>query len=175
MLLLNIFITVGSVIICCILSLLHLPGMELFDITPNWLLIWLITWSVKRSIWHSAIAGVALGWIYDGLTTHHPSHVLSLVIVGVFTASLNKERYIGEDFVSMALIVFLMAILAETILALQYIWLQIRSFSDIWQDYLRISAISALITSLWTPAIYIPLSSWWNLQLKLNASTPNRN
>jgi rod shape-determining protein MreD len=168
MFLLNILITVGSVIICCLLSLLHLPGMELLGVTPNWLLIWIVTWSVKRSIWESAIAAVALGWIYDGLTINHPSHVLSLVVVGVITASFHKERYTGEDFVSIALIVFIMTIMAETILALQYLWLQIRPFADLWQDYLRISAISAVITSLWTPAIYIPLHSWWNFQLKFN-------
>jgi rod shape-determining protein MreD len=168
MFLLNIVITVASVIFCCLLSLLHLPGMELLGVTPNWLLIWIVTWSIKRSIWYAAIASVALGWIYDGLTVNSPSHVLSLVVVGVITASLNKERYTEEDFVSIALIVFIMTIMAETILALQYLWLQIRSFTDIWQDYLRISATSAVITSLWTPAIYIPLHSWWNVQLKFN-------
>jgi rod shape-determining protein MreD len=171
---LNTLIIVGSVIACCILSLLHLPGMDLLGVSPNWLLIWVITWSVKRSVWQSAIAGVALGWIYDGLTANYPSHVLSLVTVGVITASLNKERYIGEDFVSMALIVFVMAIMAETILALQYIWLQVRSFGDIWASYLQITATSAVITSLWTPAIYVPLNSWWSFQSKLNESISSK-
>jgi rod shape-determining protein MreD len=165
---LNTLIIVGSVIICCLLSLLHLPGMDLLGVSPNWLLIWIIAWSVKRSVWQAAISGVALGWIYDGLTANHPSHVLSLVTVGVITASLNKERYIGEDFISMALIVFVMTIMAETIIALQYIWLQIRSFADIWQNYLQIATTSAVITSLWTPAIYVPLNRWWSFQLKLN-------
>ncbi|WP_246141526.1 rod shape-determining protein MreD [Hyella patelloides] len=160
---LNALVIVSSVILCCLLYLLRLPGMELLGITPNWLLIWLIAWSVKRSIWQAAIAGVALGWIYDGLSVGNPSHVLSLVTVGVITASLNKERYLGEDFVSMALIVFVMAIMAETIFALQYVWLQIRSFSDVWQDYLRITTTSAVITSLWTPAIYAPLNRWWEM------------
>ena len=163
MLFLNTIVIVASVFACCLLSLLRLPGMELLGVTPNWLLIWVIAWSVKRSVWQAAIAGIALGWIYDGLTVAHPSHVLSLVTVGVITASFNKERYIGEDFVSVALIVFVMAIMMQTILALQYLWLQIRPFSDIWQDYLRITMTSAVITSLWTPAIYLPLNRWWKI------------
>ena len=164
MFLLNILIIVGSVFACCILYLMRLPGMELLGIAPNWFLIWTISWSVKRSIWQAAIAGIALGWIYDGLTVGEPSHAFSLVTVGVITASLNKDRYVGEDFVSMALIVFLMAIVGETIFALQYVWLQIRPFADLWQDYLRITITSATITSLWTPAVYIPLNRWWQMR-----------
>ena len=163
MFLLNNLVIVVSVAVCCILSLLRLPGMELLGMSPNWLLIWLIAWSVKRSIWQSAIAGVALGWIYDGLTVSNPSHVFSLVTVGVITASFNKERYIGEDFISMALIVFVMAIIAETIFALQYVWLQIRPLADVWQDYVRITVTSAVITSLWTPVVYVPLNRWWEM------------
>lgn len=160
---LNILVIIFSVLGCCILSLLHLPGTELLGVSPNWFLIWLIAWSVKRSVWQAAIAGVALGWIYDGLSVGNSSYVFSLVTVGVITASLNKERYIGEDFVSIALIVFVMTIMAQTILALQSLWLQIRPVTDIWQDYLRISITSAVITSLWTPAIYLPLNRWWEI------------
>lgn len=160
---LNILVIAFSVLGCCILSLLHLPGTELLGVSPNWFLIWVIAWSVKRSVWQGAIAGVALGWIYDGLSIGNPSHVFSLVTVGVITASLNKERYIGEDFVSMALIVFAMAIMAQTIFALQCLWLQIRPINDLWQDYLRITITSAVITSLWTPAIYLPLNRWWEI------------
>ena len=161
MFLLNALVIAISVAICCLLYLLRLPGMELLGVTPNWLLIWLITWSVKHSVTESALAAVALGWIYDGLTVGHPSHVLSFVIVGVITANFHKERYIEEDFVSIALIVFAMAIMAETVLALQYLLLQIRSPGDIVQDYWRIAITSAVITSLWTPAVYLPLNRWW--------------
>lgn len=163
MFLLNALVITISVVICCLLYLLRLPGMELLGITPNWLLILLITWSVKHSIIESAIAGVALAWIYDGLTIGYPSHVLSFVIVGVITANFHKERYIEEDFISIALIVFAMAIVAETVLAFQYLLLQMRSPADILQDYWRIAITSAVITSLWTPAIYLPLNRWWKI------------
>ena len=163
MFLLNTLVIIFSVAICCLLSLVRLPGMELLGISPNWFLIWLIAWSVKRSIWEAAIAGIALGWIYDGLTAGNPSHVFSLVTVGVVTASIHKERYIGEDFVSMALIVFVMAIMTETLFALQCVWLHIRPINDIWQDYLRITMTSAVINSFWTPAISVPLSRWWKM------------
>ena len=160
---LNTLVVIFSVWGCCILSLLHLPGTELLGVSPNWLLIWVIAWSAKRSVWQAAIAGITLGWIYDGLSVGQPSHVFGLVTVGVITASLNKDRYIGEDFISIALIVFVMTIMAQTIFALQLAWLQIRPFTELWQDYLRITIASAVITSLWTPAIYLPLNRWWEL------------
>lgn len=151
---------------CAMLMLLDIPGLELLGISPNWLLIWVVAWSVKRSIWQAAIAGIAVGWIYDAIVVSNPSHVLSLVVVGVITASLNKQKYLGEDFISAALIVFLMTLIAETIFAFQYISYNSASFSTIWQDYQRITLTSAIITSLWSPAIYFPLNRWWQ-QIKI--------
>ncbi|MDJ0903143.1 MAG: rod shape-determining protein MreD [Xenococcus sp. MO_188.B8] len=157
----NTFIILSSVTLCSMLMLLNFPGMAILGITPNWLLILVIVWSVKRPIWQAAIAGISLGLIYDGITISTPSHILSLVIVGVITASLNKQKYLGEDLVSVALIAFFMAIIAETIVALQYIWEQILPVDQIWQDYQRGMIISALINSLWTPAVYFPFNKYW--------------
>jgi rod shape-determining protein MreD len=159
--LLNILIIVTSVWLCSILVLLHLPGMELLGISPNWFLIWLVAWSIKRQVWQAAIAGLALGLVYDGMTTAEPSHILSFIVVGVLTTKLNKQRYLGEDLISVALIVFFMAIIAETLLAIQSIWQSTLSLSDIWQNYQRIALVSAVLTSLWTPALYFPLGKWW--------------
>lgn len=142
--------------------MLRLPGMELLGISPNWLLIWVVAWSVKRTVWHGAVAGVALGYIYDGLSTASPSHIFSLFSVGVLTASLQKQKYIGEDFISVALIVFFMTIVAETTFAVQYLWLKIAPLSQIWQQYQRIAIASAIINSLWSPAFYYPCDRWWS-------------
>lgn len=158
----NIVFTTASVAICCFLMLLRLPGMELLGMSPNWLLIWVVAWSMKRSVWQGAIAGIALGYIYDGLSVASPSHILSLFSVGVLTASLQKQKYIGEDFISVALIVFLMTIVAETTFAIQYIGQEIAPIGQIWQQYQRITIISAIINSLWSPAFYYPCDRWWS-------------
>ena len=157
----NIFILLSSVAICSLLLLLNFPGMEILGISPNWILILLIVWSVKRPIWQAAIAGISLGLIYDGITVSTPSHIISLVTVGVITASLNKQKYLGEDIISVVLIAFFMAVLAETITALQYIWEQLLPASEIWQEYQQVVIISALINSLWTPAVYLPFNKYW--------------
>ncbi|GAB4243805.1 MAG: rod shape-determining protein MreD [Stanieria sp.] len=159
--LLNGLIICTSVWLCSVLVLLHLPGMELLEVSPNWFLIWLVAWSVKRQVWQAATAGLALGLIYDGMTTSEPSHILSFILVSVLTTKLNKQRYIGEDFISVALIVFFMAIMAETVLAIQSIWQSTLSFGVIWQNYRRIAIISAVLSSLWAPALYFPLERWW--------------
>ncbi|ELS01572.1 rod shape-determining protein MreD [Xenococcus sp. PCC 7305] len=164
----NIFIILSSVTFCSLLLLLDFPGIEILGISPNWILILVIVWSVKRPIWQAAIAGISLGLIYDGITVAPPSHILSLVTVGVIAASFNKQKYIGEDLISVVIITFFLAILAETIVALQYIWEQMLPVSQIWQDYQKIVIISALINSLWTPAIYFPLNKYWKKSKLIN-------
>ena len=136
--------------------------MELLGITPNWFLIWLITWSVKRNLWPSVTAAIVLGLLQDSLTEIYPSHILSLVTVAILTAKTYKQKYIKEDIISMMLIVFGMAIISETITALQYSIKAYQPLLDIWINYQKISLCSAIISSLWTPFIYYPLNYWWN-------------
>ena len=169
--LLNTGVTVGSVLICLMLLPSRIPGMEILGVGPHWLLIWVVTWSVKRTMWQGAIAGLVLGLLQDAMTSPHPTHVLSLVVVGVLTARLQKQRYLQEDIVSVALIVFAMAVIAETVLALQISLDQLLSadslypaLSKIWLYHQRIALSSAILSSLWAPAIYYPLNRWWDYQ-----------
>lgn len=154
-------VTAASVILCLIVLPARLPGMELLGIAPNWLLIWVVAWSLKRTVLQGALAGLALGLIQDGMTSPHPSHVLSLAIVGILTGRIQKERYIQEDFISVALIVFGMAVVGETITAIQYSLLGDRNLAEIWTDHQRIALSSAILSSLWAPVVYYPLNRWW--------------
>ncbi|MEO1134693.1 MAG: rod shape-determining protein MreD [Cyanobacteria bacterium J06639_1] len=159
--------TVLSAIACVLGSWVHLPGMVLAGVTVNWPAIWMVAWSVNRPAWQGAIAGVALGLVQDSLTHSQPTHALSLALVGFLTARLHKERFVREDFVSVALIVFGMTAIAETVMALQWTWLLMaqetsqmfwRSLGGIWQNYRAIVLSSAILSSLWTPALSIPLN-----------------
>lgn len=168
---LNWTVTVGSVLICLLLLPSRLPGMELLAVGPNWLLVWVVAWSVKRTALQGAIAGLALGFIQDGMTSPNPTHAISLAIVGVLTARIQKQRYIREDFISIALIVFGMAVLAETIIAIQFSWQAFvsspttinRNLGEIWSYHQQIALSSAILSSLWAPALYYPLNRWWEL------------
>ena len=152
---------VGSVTLCLLLLPTRLPGMELLGIGPNWLLIWVVVWSIKRTPVQGAIAGTALGLVQDGMTSVYPSHIFSLVLVGMLTALMQKQRYIQEDFISVALIVFGMALLAETAIAIQYCFQGTREMGEVWADYQRIALASAILSSLWAPVLYYPLNRWW--------------
>lgn len=163
----NILIIIISILVCSILMLVRLPGMELIGIGPNWILIWMVTWSIKRNVWQSLIAGISLGLIQDGMTSAYPSHILGFVLVGVIVAQLQKQSFIQEDFISVALIVFVMVIVSETVLALQYFLHEVRQVSAIWSNYQRITITSAIISSLWSPIIYLPLNLWWQKLKKL--------
>ncbi|MEC4803047.1 MAG: rod shape-determining protein MreD [Jaaginema sp. PMC 1079.18] len=159
--LLNVAIAVGSVLICLLMLPTRLPGTELLGMRPDWLLIWVVAWSVKRSPFQGAMAGLVLGLLWDSLSANTPSHAVSLAIVGFLTASFQKQRYLQEDFVSVALIVLGMSLLSETITALQYIFHGWRSLATIWSDRQHLVLITALLSSLWTPVLYYPLSRWW--------------
>lgn len=164
-------VTAGSVFLCLLVLPMRLPGMELLAVSPNWLLIWVVAWSVKRTGWEGAIAGFTLGLLQDGMTSPTPTHTLSLAIVGFLTARLQKERYIKEDFISIALIVFGMAVLAATITAIQFSYyspaasseLGTRTIGEIWTNHQRIALSSAILSSLWAPAVYYPLNRWWEM------------
>lgn len=154
---LRIFSITFSLIICCLFLLVRIPGLELIGITPNWLLIWLVTWSVKRNLWQSIVAAICLGLIWDSLTGFFPSHILGLITVALFTSNVYKDRYVKEDVISLTLIIFGMAIINETIIALQYSLQTQIPLIDIWLNYQKNSLTSAIISSLWTPIIYYPL------------------
>jgi len=168
---LNWLVTVGSVILCLLILPMRVPGMELLDVAPNWLLIWVVAWSIRRTSLEGAIAGLALGFLQDGMTAPHPTHAISFALVGAITARLQKQRYLQEDFISVALIVFGMAVVAETVTAIQFslrgIWafrstsLPSQPLAEIWLYHQQIALSSAILSSLWAPAIHYPLNRWW--------------
>ncbi|MBP0021568.1 MAG: rod shape-determining protein MreD [Cyanobacteria bacterium SBLK] len=191
-------IIIGSVLICLLVLPTRLPGTELLGIRPNWLLIWVVVWSVKRTPIQGAIAGIALGLIQDGMTAldgidvidgfdytipidpnnpidnvslSYPSHIWSLTVVGIITGFIDKKRYIQEDFISIALIVFGGAVISETITAVQYSLQGIRNVALVWTEHQRIALSSAVISSLWAPVIYYPLNRWWEFKKEKEQSS----
>jgi rod shape-determining protein MreD len=156
-----------SVLLCALLIPTRWPGMELINIAPNWLMMWVIAWSVKRSVWEGMVAGIVLGAIQDGMSgSYMPSHMFSLVVVGVLTALLQKQRYIQEEVVSIAIITFFMTGIAEAVTAIQYVLQTRTSFADIasspiWLRYQQVALASAILSSVWMPVLYYPLNYWW--------------
>ncbi len=164
----NIGVVIGSALVCTLLLPMRLPGMVLLGVSPSWLLMWLVAWSVQRTSLEGAIAGFILGLIQDGLTGFFPTHTIGLTLVGFLTARIQKQRFIQEDFVSVAIIVFGMTVLAQTAMALQITLHQLvsstspyPSLPEIWLQHQRIALSSAILSSLWAPAVYYPLSRWW--------------
>ncbi|MGI2901754.1 MULTISPECIES: rod shape-determining protein MreD [Tolypothrichaceae] len=166
---LDLTVTVGSVLLCLMMLPTRLPGMELLGIAPNWLLIWVVSWSVKRTVFQGALAGIVLGLLQDAMTSPNPSHAISLGIVGMITGFMQKQRFIQEDFISIALIVFGMTVLEETIFASLLTWMGDRNVQDIWTYYQKVALASAILSSLWAPVLYYPLNRWWQ-QIKLAQS-----
>jgi rod shape-determining protein MreD len=158
-------VTLGSLFLCLLAMPLRLPGITLVGLAPNWLLIWLVTWSINKPVLVAAIAGTAIGLLQDAMTipsdvTLAPTRAISMALVATITALLQKQRYVQEDFVSIALIVFGMSVVSETAIALQLTLLG-RDLSLVWTMQQRITLTIAVLSSLWSPALYFPLSRWW--------------
>jgi rod shape-determining protein MreD len=165
-----------SLFVCMLLSLTRWPGMEIAGVGPHWLLIWVVAWSLKRSPQAGALAGLLLGMLQDGMTAQNPTHMLSLAIVGWLTAKLQKQRFLNEDFISAAFVVFGMSVLAETVMAVQFslmelqrplihegaAWMQYGpAIARIWQSHQSVALSTAILSSLWAPILYLPLSRLW--------------
>jgi len=161
-------VTIGSVLLCLLILPVRLPGMDIVGVGPNWLLIWVVAWSVGRTPWEGAIAGVTLGLLQDSLTAPFPSHILGLTLAGLITARLHQRRILQEDLISAVLIVFGLAIVTETAMALQLSAQQMfgeeplrGSLGAIWLHHQRVALSSAIISSLWAPVLFYPLKRWW--------------
>lgn len=153
--------------VCMLLMPLRLPGLAIGDIAPNWLLIWLVSFSLNRPVLVAIIMGMAIGLVHDALTIPQeltasvPSHVWGMVLISGLTALLQKQRYLREDFISVALIVFGMTVIAETAIAIQWSFLSFTGKYDlgqIWTQQQRIALVSALVSGLWAPVLHFPLT-----------------
>ncbi|MEO0407547.1 MAG: rod shape-determining protein MreD [Cyanobacteria bacterium P01_A01_bin.135] len=164
-------VTVASVLLCALILPARFSGIELLGTGPNWCLIWVVAWSLKRTPLQSGLAGLCLGFVQDGLSMAQPSHALGLALAGVLTARLQKQRYIQEDFISVAMIVFAMAVVVETTMAIQFSLQYLvaaapKSYpllTRTWLYHQQIALSSAILSSLWAPVIYYPLNRWWRL------------
>jgi rod shape-determining protein MreD len=83
--------------------------------------------------------------------------------VGVLTVSLRKlklfpKELMEKDLITISLLVFGMAILSETVMALQFQFYGDRSLKDIWLYHQQVALASAIISSLWTSGIAFPLT-----------------
>ncbi|MGB3768747.1 MAG: hypothetical protein WA947_19495, partial [Phormidesmis sp.] len=45
----NWVVIVVSVLFCLLILPTRLPGMDILGVGPNWLLIWVVAWSISRS------------------------------------------------------------------------------------------------------------------------------
>jgi rod shape-determining protein MreD len=170
-------IVIGSASLCLLLLPTRFSGMEILGVGPSWLVMWTIVWSLRRSIWHGATAGIVLGLIQDAMTFPAsttlgtiPTHVLSLTTVSVLTFYLHKRRYLDDTIFSVSIAAFMLTIVSELITGVQYL-LQVAieqspeasfdSFSYLWTNQSPVILIAAVLSGVWMPILYYPLHLWW--------------
>jgi rod shape-determining protein MreD len=172
---------VGSAGLCLLLLPTRLPGMEILGVGPSWLVMWTIAWSLHRSLWHAATAGIVLGLIQDGMTFTGtdtlgtiPTHVLSLTTVGVLAFLLHKRRYLDETVLSASIAAFGLTIVSEAITGLQYFLetaverspaASFDSLNYLWTNQFPLILVAAVLSGLWMPVLYYPLQLCWQKML----------
>jgi rod shape-determining protein MreD len=172
---------VGSAGLCLLLLPTRLPGMEILGVGPSWLVMWTIAWSLHRSLWHVATAGIVLGLIQDGMTFTGtdtlgtiPTHVLSLTTVGVLAFLLHKRRYLDETVLSASIAAFGLTIVSEAITGLQYFLetaverspaASFDSLNYLWTNQFPLILVAAVLSGLWMPVLYYPLQLCWQKML----------
>ncbi len=173
----NAAITGLSAALCLVLLPVRLPGMSLLGVGPNWPLIWVAAWSLGRVPWLGALAGCFMGLAQDSvmvggaavegggaqeaLVTIAPSHVLGLTLAGFLIAWIHRRRIIEDELIALILLVFVTAILTETVMAGLYLWQDESLGAAVWSQHQRLALCSAILSSLWGPVIYFPLKLWW--------------
>jgi rod shape-determining protein MreD len=174
---LNTLAIVGSVSLCLLLSPTRFPGMEIVGVGPNWLVMWTIAWSLHRSLWHAATAGIVLGLMQDAMTFpvatalgSLPTHVLSLTAVAVLTYWLHRHRYVDDAILPVAIVTAVLTFMAEFVLGAQYllqtalshsIEVSLDSLNHIATNQSSVMLVSAALSGLWMPIVYYPLHLWW--------------
>jgi rod shape-determining protein MreD len=95
--------------------------------------------------------------------------------VGVLTAKLEKERFVQEDFITVAIVVFVMTMIGETVMAVQFSLIKDGpSLAQIWSYHPKILLSSAILSSLWAPILYWPLNKVWQWSAGLTAQRADR-
>ena len=182
----NAVITGLSAALCLMLLPVRLPGMSLLGIGPNWALIWVAAWSICRVPWLGALAGCFMGLAQDALVTSSaspignmeealatiaPSHAVGLGVAGFLISQFQRRRIIEDDVVALFLLIFAAAILTETITAGLYLIQDGTLGSVIWPHHQRLALCSAILSSLWGPAVYFPLKLWWQAIANVEKNT----
>lgn len=171
----NAAITGGSAAFCLLLLPVRLPGMSLLGVGPNWALIWVAAWSICRVPWLGALAGCFMGLAQDSMVAIAPlpngleeslvgiapSHGVGLALAGFVIALFQRRRFIEDDLMALVLLVFGTAILTETVMAVLYVVQDETLSTAVWTQHQRLALCSAILSSLWGPAVYFPLKVWW--------------
>jgi rod shape-determining protein MreD len=172
-----------SIALCLVLSVNRWPGMTVQSVGPNWFVIWVVAWSLKRTRFQGAIAGLGMGWLQDSLTVATPTHGVGLAIVGALTAHVYQTvlRFWAFDWLIVPIWVGGMTLMTELWFGGQWLLLESRwispdnywSLSVLGQSLVAIAErqwqpllISAGLSGIWSPAVLWLFRAWEESQGK---------
>ena len=127
-------IIIISAIFSILFSLTYFSETETFRANINWIQVWVMVWSVKQKTFKGIISGLIMGLIQDSLTVGTLSSIPSLVVIGALSSRFRKNYFIRDNlysFLSIILLVFILSLIAQGIILLQYTLQDIYLFEHI--------------------------------------------
>lgn len=84
------------------------PGwLAIGGVGPNWALLWLLPWSIKKGPIQGLFAGICLGMILDGIFLSGITNIPSLMLIGFWWGRLGLKGPSINQSLNYGLLVFL--------------------------------------------------------------------
>ena len=65
--------------------------ISLFGVSPCWVVLWLLPWSLKKGEFSAVFAALLFGLLLDGISLSGASHVPILIILGFWWGRLGRK------------------------------------------------------------------------------------
>jgi rod shape-determining protein MreD len=150
-------IIIISAVFSILFSLAYFSETKTFGANINWIQVWVIVWSVKQKTFQGIVSGLVMGLIQDSLTVGTLSCIPSLVVVGALSSRFRKNYFIRDNlysFLSIILLVFILSLIAQGIIFLQYTLQGIYLFEYINIYHQSSILLSAILSSLYSPVLH---------------------
>jgi len=81
-----------SIIIVPLLTFFGIPWLNIFGVSPCWIVLWLLPWSLKQGEVSAVFAGLFFGLLLDSFTTEIASQAPILMFLGFWWGRLGARR-----------------------------------------------------------------------------------
>ena len=129
--------------------------ITLFGVSPCWVILWLLPWSLKNGESSGVVSGLFLGQLLDVISLGNASHIPSLVALGFWWGRLGRK---GAP-IRKNLVFGLLSIIGTILFGLS-LWLQTMIFEP-FKSFFSVWGIQTLLAQSFITGLLAPLICTW--------------